>query len=252
MRKMMLFVLIGTLLLGMVVAFNTPTANAQGSGELVLGEWAEGEITADDIEHTYTFQGNAGNVVLVEMYRNPGDFGLDPELELLGTGGGTLAENDDFVVLGAVIVAELPADGEYTVLARRSGGEDGSSEGAYILRASIVEPIGPGASLTATIHGADEQEIPNLWVLTTDRATTWSISFAHEGGELYPSIQLSSWTGDIFDDTVVFELGETAGALSGTLNVSLEPDTFYVLTVQKALFAFVFEDITSDVLIEIN
>jgi hypothetical protein len=252
MRKSISFVFITALLLGLFVALNNPVANAQDGGELVLNEWMEGQITADNFEHTYTFDGTAGDVVLIEMYRKPGEFGLDPEIELLGTGSGTLALNDDFVELGAVLVAELPTDGTYTVLARRSGGEDGSSEGAYILRASVVEPVSPGDSLTATINADDAQEIPNLWVLHPDADVTWSVSFSHEGGELYPAITLESWTGDSFEDVTVFDLTDTAGALSGTLNVSLEADTLYVLTVRKALFAFVFEDITAEVSVEIG
>lgn len=223
-----------------------PVAKAQG-GTLELGQWVEGELTSVQYEQTYTFAGKAGMLVMVEMTTSA-DSSLDPALLLRDSGGTPLGQNDDFEYLDALVIAELPADGEYTVVATRSGGATGDSEGAYGLRVSAVVLTKPGDTVEATVLSNYELDKPTYFVLMTDTAATWAITFNQPAGELHASLSLTSYP----DDDTAFELGETTALRSGTLNVDLEAGMMYLLIVKQSWGSFVWEDTSMVVTISIS
>lgn len=234
MRKLVSMLFTFVMLTGLIAA--NQNVFAQDGDPLAADEWVEGELTVDDFEDTYTFEGTAGDVILIEMYAKPGTFGLDPEVALQDPAGGDLARNDDFVGLGAVIVRRLAFDGTYTVLATRSRGEEGSSEGEYILRLTVVEAYGPGSELTATLSQDSNVEVPDVFVLAPEDDVEWIISFSHDGDELYPEITLESWTGESFEDVTVFEVdGEALTAAA--LQTSLAGGEFYLLSVRRSFYS---------------
>jgi len=70
----------------------------------------------------YTFDGKAGDVVAILL--DSDDF--DPVLSLLNSAQEEIASNDDFgASLNSRIIFELPADDQYTVIARSFSGEGG-------------------------------------------------------------------------------------------------------------------------------
>ena len=82
----------------------------------------------------YKFQGQAGQLLTIEMKSQS----IDPALILLNADGSELARNDgispnDF---NSRIVAKLPKDGIYIVLATSSFG-DTKQSGAYSLQAKV-------------------------------------------------------------------------------------------------------------------
>lgn len=80
------------------------------------------EGTIVPAEERYTFDGQAGQVVAITL--DSDDF--DPVLVLFDAAGEEIAFNDDFGnTLNSKIVAELPEDGTYTVLARSYSGQGG-------------------------------------------------------------------------------------------------------------------------------
>lgn len=96
-----------------------------GLGESVTGTLAEGQAV------TWTFNGQAGEIVSIGMNSTP----LDPYLELLDAEGSGIAGNDDFTGLDSRIEGfVLPADGTYTIVACTY---DGTDAGEYTL---ILEP----------------------------------------------------------------------------------------------------------------
>jgi hypothetical protein len=166
---------------------------------------------------------------------------LDPALLLRGADGAVLAQNDDYVSLGAFIILELPADGEYSILATRSGGATGSSEGDYRLRVSEADLLEPGETVEVTIYSDAALNVPGVFVVRTEADATWAISFSQPGGDLYGSLEMNTWSPDSSYGDTIFELGNTAKVRTGTLNVDLTAGTFYVLQVQQAFFSYSFE-----------
>ncbi|MEQ8677182.1 MAG: hypothetical protein RLP44_09395 [Aggregatilineales bacterium] len=106
---------------------------------LTYGDTVTGEITNETYEVPYTFEGTAGDIILVEMTML--EDGLDSYIQLKNASGEIIAFNDDGgtgvnSVMGPFI---LPADGMYTIVATRFMQAEGSSTGAYELTLSQTE-----------------------------------------------------------------------------------------------------------------
>jgi hypothetical protein len=214
---------------------------------LTFGEWVEGALSNSEYEVEYTFDGAAGDLVLIQMIQKPGTYELDPSLVLMDSGGDRVAINEDFLYSGAVIVTELPADGTYTLLATRYEGSTGSSEGDYWLRADIVEPLTAGSSVEATLDSNFETAVPTLFVLTPDSDTTVRLGFSQELGELFAGFRLVEWGDDVLYGTPLLDVADTARLTSASFTLELEGGKTYILIVDKSFSSFVFEETTATV-----
>lgn len=227
-------------LIAIVMTVIVSLVHAQDDPILGVDEWVSGDIDANDYEDRYVFEGSAGDVVLIEAYVPYLESQLDAELDLLDPSGEILATNDDYVFtygyVGSIIVVELPEDGSYTVVVTRFEREEGTSSGAYQLRLRRPDLVQPGMVLEATIFGQNAEDLPVLYVLRPDRDGIWTLNFSREAGDLFPAIQMRSWTGDLFEDETVFSLENTQGVREGSLKVDLRQGVFYVLNVGKGSF----------------
>lgn len=246
-------------------------AQAQGGGTLAPDQWTEGTLTLEDCVHTYTFQGTAGSLVTVEGFEPSGAYQLDPALVLADSTGSVLDSNDDFAGLSSLLVASLPADGEYQVLMMPSGlytSQTSTTDpistwtlacapdlavGTYRLRLSTPSLLGPGQTVQAALDSDEELEAPSFFVMQPDTDVTWAFTFEQPGGELYAQLQIVSLDSDFFfgSETVV-DLSGTMGVRSATLNVDLTGGTTYLLQVQQSLFSFPFEALTADVTVTVS
>lgn len=104
---------------------------------LTFGAPAAGFITSGQPYQTYTFTGQAGDIVSVAMNATSGS--LDPLLLVVDPNGGVIAFNDDAadgVTNSLVANLSLVLSGQYTVVATRYGQEIGGTEGDYELTLS--------------------------------------------------------------------------------------------------------------------
>ncbi|MBI5960328.1 MAG: redoxin domain-containing protein, partial [Chloroflexi bacterium] len=106
---------------------------------LSYGASVTGTLNDDQPEERWTFTGQQGDVITLEMTRvfdEPG--GLDGYMLLIGPGNETLIEMDDGPdgLMPLVKNYELPAEGTYTVVAARFGFANGLSAGDYTLTLS--------------------------------------------------------------------------------------------------------------------
>lgn len=234
-------VLVGVVVV-LVAALMVLPALAQDGGSLEYGQTVSGEITEDTLEQTYTFTGSAGDLIMVEMSSNDDNF-LDPMLTLSGPDSAVIAENDDFVGLDALIVAILPADGSYSIGAMRS--DFGDSVGGYDLSLKQADLLQPGDSAEATVFSDYEKDVPTYIVVQPETSGVWAISYEQPAGDLHASITMfDASTGDY-----VFDLSETTGARSGTINVDLEGGVPYIIAVQQSFGSFTFDDTSMQVII---
>jgi len=103
------------------------TARAIQPGERVLGT-----LSDDDFQHTYRFEGRAGQRIRVEMTADLSE--LDAYLVLMAADGTRLAENDDSgASTDAALEVRLQEDGIYLVVATRFLEGEGFSSGDYSL-----------------------------------------------------------------------------------------------------------------------
>ena len=109
---------------------------AQGGGPIAYGQAVRGALNNRYPLHRWTFEGSAGDHVLITMKDISGAGLLDPQLRLLSAEGRQIAANDDVGAVRPEGVAErdalidffLPATGTYTIEAGRFGGR-----GDYLL-----------------------------------------------------------------------------------------------------------------------
>lgn len=244
-------VIIGLLVLVLASALGISAVAAQDKTPIELGAWVEGELTNSAYEVKYSFEGKAGQIVLVEMLPKPGTYDLDPAVILRDSDGDILGQDDDFSYPVSVVVAELGADEEYVVLATRSGGSTGSTEGQYWIRVSVVEALTAGAKVEATITSDSEAETPNLFVIRPEESGEVKIGFSQEPGELYASVELSEWVSDSYP-TRVFSMDDTANVTNASITVNLEAGQIYVLNVSRSFGAYAFDPIELVVTVSIS
>ena len=237
-----------SVLLLILVFAMAPAVMAQGGGAITLDEWVEGTLTESDYEHVYTFEGTAGQFVMVEMNTINESWDLDPALVLRDPTGLVIASNDDFISLDSMIAISLPSDGEYTVLATRSGGATGSGGGDYQVRVSNVELLAPGVTVEATIYANYDKDVPTTYFLRPEVDGTWVVTFGQPEGELRASLSMVT----LSDSYSVFDLQDTSGVRSCTLNVDVVAGEVYTLTVQQSYWSYVYEDISIPVTVSIN
>lgn len=106
-----------------------------GGGTIIYGESRSGEIAVRGQRDRWTFQGKAGDHVVITMTAPAADGYLD----LLTAAGRLIAQDDDNPLGGSdpVLDVILPADGDYVIVARMYGD---NQTGAYQLALEQVQP----------------------------------------------------------------------------------------------------------------
>jgi hypothetical protein len=141
------------------------SGNPAASGEFIdiaYGESQQGNIDSNIPSVTYRFQGVAGNTVTIAMNRVGGD--LNSYLYLLDNSGQLLSEDNDSGGDNgdARIVFELPADGEYLIVATRLGQDRGTTAGSYLLQLSADAAPPQEVATPEPVLPADYQDFPML------------------------------------------------------------------------------------------
>lgn len=173
----------------------------QGGIPLTFGKAVTGTIDDTVFRQVYTFEGHAGAVITIQMSRNEGD--LDPFLLLTDERGAILAISDDQGSgMDALIASKnIPADGNYFVIATRFGQEHGSSTGAYSL---LVERVGVGATSTTSVRYGENvfgritaSEPRQFYFLRAQRGDVLHIWMQRTSGSLDPQLDLATPDGRI-------------------------------------------------------
>ncbi len=144
----------------------------QTSRTIAYGETVTDMLSDETYEIDFTFEGNSGDVITIEMTADLDSGNLDTFLTLLSPNGDALAENDDIDLRttdSAISEYMLPESGTYTIKASRYGGETGSSSGEFALTLTLVSagdepdipppddgdtPLTYGSTVTGVIEGS--------------------------------------------------------------------------------------------------
>ena len=145
---------------------------------------------------TYTFEGNAGDRISIEMHSGE----IDPYLILLGPGGRELAQDDDGGGgTDAKIVVQLPESGTYTLIANSYAGEE---SGTYRLE---VKTVTAGRQ-----SGIPKPQAPG----GTGRTILLERGVLEAGDTMLPN------------DNSFFDLHSFEGRAGQTVTITLESDEF--------------------------
>jgi len=214
---------------------------------LLYGDFVTGEITDSAPEVHYTFFGEAGDVIAAEMLsvdRSLQNSLSEPVLKLLDPSGELLVNTTLAVpVDDTLLVAELPVDGEYTLIASRDVFVPELATGGYTLELMLVLEITESTPVENTITNDD---YGHYYVVRTDG--TWSLEYERLDGAYAPQI-----TVNILNP----ERGglEMIGGISGSRITQavigdFEPDETYVIIVRESHFDFQFGE--QDALYSLN
>jgi thiol-disulfide isomerase/thioredoxin len=135
----------------------------EAATSMIFGQQVAGEISDEEWQVNYKFEGEEGQHVTIEM--NTTDDDMDPYLVLLSPDGERVAENDDGPSHpNAFIQTTLPETGTYIIVATRWLEAEGFAFGGYTLQLS------EGSSTPGTTNVAALQpNIPLSGRLTRDR-----------------------------------------------------------------------------------
>lgn len=249
MKKAVLLVSVVLALLAVSSVASVMAQDEDNPIAIAYGDVVEGEIENDAYEVYYTFEGSEDDIVLIEMFREPGTFDLDTRLELRDDDGDLITENDDFTSTAvSVILYELDNDDEFTIVASRYGGEDGSGEGTYTLRLTLVEPSELGDSFETEIFpsGAEDEDniVPDIFVFQPEDDVMVRFTYSQEfDDELFGAINLSVLGRDqqfsVYATLVSFNPSIPLSEMSFTME--LEGGETYVLWVSRSWSSYPFE-----------
>lgn len=226
-----------------LVLMALPMANAQGTagdGVLEFGETERGEISNETFEVEYTFTGTAGQVVVIQML--PVDeFGdlSSPGIILLDSANTVLGAHDTFGNL--TFAAQLPADGDYTVIATRRDGRSGDSFGEYDI--SLFEP--PVLADGETLEGSVSSETTAFFAYST--MAPFELAYNITTGDFNPAVYVNVIDEDGRLDEVIRLEGEQL--VGGSVIVQPESETVattYVITVTEGFFDFNFDEVNAN------
>jgi hypothetical protein len=111
--------------------------------ELVYGDSVNGAISNINPTIRYRFRGGTGDAVTISMTSVSGD--LDSFLLLVDASGTTIAQDDNSGSgeTNAQLIATLPNDGDYFIIATRRGQEQGITSGNFLLALASDAPPRP-------------------------------------------------------------------------------------------------------------
>jgi hypothetical protein len=172
---------------GFSLRLNSTPGRTFTSQTVAYNNQYSGVISADTPLHFYRFSGKSGELVTIAMNADPllgAD--LNAYLILMDNDLNELASNDDVSTRRDARITQfrLPKDGEYTILATRSGLEGGTSVGTYDLAITAGEISLTSGAFTATLRWSGSADL-NLFVRDpSGRTVSWSSPQIPDGGTL--------------------------------------------------------------------
>lgn len=226
------------ILLTMISMFvSVALVNAQDV--LEPGATLEGEISDASFETEYTFSGTADTVIIVEMLPVE-DFGdlTSPQLILIDSSGSVVVDTiDNFDYAEAILVTQLPEDGDYTLIATREDGRSGDSVGEYTITLLIPEVLEVGGKVSGF---ASSEGRPQYFVVNSE--DDFVLRYSKNAGDFNPEVAVG-----ILNDSMsgTDEFASAYGQLDNIAMGNIEAG-LYIVQIQEALFDFNFDEVTAD------
>lgn len=211
------------------------------------GQTVEGEITNSQFELTYAFSGTEGDVIVIEMLPVDTLGDLDnPELLLLDSDNQIVTSTAGSFSFGsATLIAELPHDGRFTIIATRRDGRSGASVGEFTLELMLPEVINLAKSANGTVSSEGESQ---YYVVKPEKE--FIVSYQKTDGDMFPEITIGTVnpeTGGLVEAAVASGKALTEasfGVFAGGMP--------YLIVISKAPFDFNFNEVTADYILIIT
>lgn len=224
----------GLLLLLVLIALPMGVIQAQTPVTLTFDKAVTGEITDQNFEALYQFEGTAGDIVFITLTRvDEADF--DPYLYLTTLDNEEIATNDDFNGLDSGIIVRLPETQTYQIVATRRGDRTGEGTGAFELLLSRPESVVLGNVIEGAAAASDTR-VPT-YILAPETSGVFTITYGRTSGEYSPSLIVSMIEPGMSYDTEVARVS-AAGLYRGTVTLDLAAENLYILTLENAYYSW--------------
>jgi hypothetical protein len=218
-------------LLSLPVIAQAQDAPTESGNTIAYGETVPGEISNRTFESVFTFEGQAGDVVTIQLTASE-MASFDPYLYLTTLDNQVIAENDDFFDLNSRIVARLPETASYQIIATRLGERTGNGEGAFNLSLANVPVAEVGVTLEGTIKAESE---PPLHVFAADTAGLYTVTYTVISGDYVASVRVEFLADEGGYTEEVASLN-AKGLKGGSMTLPLETGGIYILSLGETYF----------------
>jgi hypothetical protein len=233
MRRLFFTLILGLLLVTVAIAQDDNTIN--------YGDLVTGEITNQDFELEYSFEGSEGDVAVITMLPvDPSGDLTYPEILLL---------NEEFEVLvdttrnisyrTARLITQLPSDGTYTIIASRTDGRAGDSVGEFTLSLIRPQELAYNEPVEASISSDG-----GISYYLVDASEPSLLSYELLAGDYDP--QLSINTINEANTNIEEYITVNGTGLTTSILGILEEGMVYVILISKPDFAYYSDEVTAD------
>lgn len=229
---------------GMLVSAQQPPA-AQGS--LEYGVPFEAELTETEREIAYTFEGAAGDVVVIEMYPveqyTEGNINAsfvtlyDPGMTMVGFNDSGFFENVRYV-------AQLVTAGKHTIVAALPPDNTEASVGKFFIE------VNKAVDLTAG-EVSDEMTNEERRFYTVTSEKDFTLNYAQTDGSFAPLVTVNALGGDENLTALAFARGYFSN-IALTVAVERSPSNIYVVVLEEDLGDFNFDTVEVEYTISVQ
>lgn len=168
-----------------------PGLQSQSASQpLAYGDQVSGSISDSAYAWEYTFSGQVGDVVVIEMRSMDRTFNnplFAPILLLDGPDGTRLVDTTAAYALDdALLVTELPQSGDYTLIATREGGQQGQASGDFTLALKQLTELSLEQAEAITLN---VDEGTRYW--TVKIAEPFVLQYHHQMGAYFPDMTVN-------------------------------------------------------------
>lgn len=229
-RKIVIF---GALLcLGFALLGQLPTAHAQEATPITYGEPASGNFTRPG-EMRFTFTGSAGDVIYIFPQATAAFAILEFDIALTDSSGDALGNLYNKERLRPVLLAELPADGTYTIVLT------GNGTGEFSLLLQKTETLLPDVQVTSTI----EPEGFHFYRIFSPQPLTIELEYQRVEGTFSPELRIEDFT-----QGIPREVAAVSGRVlqDARLRLVIDANVEYLVTISPKPFdiASILETVT--------
>ncbi len=210
------------LCLGIALLGQLPSAHAQEATPIAYGEPVNGNFTRAG-ELRFTFTGSAQDVIYIFPQATGMFSTLAFNLKLTNSSGEALGNVYNKERLRPVLLAELPADGTYTITLT------GDSAGEFSLLLQKTQDLLPGVQITNTI----EPEGFHFYRILSPQPLTIELEYLRLEGTFSPELRIEDFT-----QGIPREVAAVSGRVlqDARLRLSLEANVEYLVTISTKPF----------------
>ncbi|MEL7235068.1 MAG: hypothetical protein AAGK74_11250 [Chloroflexota bacterium] len=192
-----------------------------------IGETLTGTITTTNFEDVYTFQGSAGDLIIIRMEATKV---FETYLFLATPDNEQLAYNDDFFGRNSLIIYRLPDDGTFQIIATRLGGRFGSGTGDYDLTLERVAASTTGVTQEGTFSSEQESD---FFLFVPENTSDHTVTYRLSGGDFFPRLRINSFneSGGYLENIGYIEAN---GMLQASITLPMVADTVYVMQIEAS------------------